>query len=274
MTLRTWTALIACLPAAACFIGEPGNGVSTTETLDLRAFDGLHLTNQIDVSIVEGEAIAGEVTCDENLLDNLRFEVRDGILVIDTPLGREIRPFTSCFAEITAVGLQSVQLSGSGNLDVGDFAELSRVQSSASGDLVVDRTRAGSLAIELSGSGNVDVVDAPNAQDVQVDAFSSGDVQIDGLLAEVVAISMGGSGDVTLSGETARIDLSIGSSGNLQARDLATTDAEVELSASGTADIFATGLVSGRLSGSGDLIVRGPATIDVRTSGSGSVRTR
>jgi len=270
---RAWTALLA-LPLAACaLVGERGSGVAATEALELPSFDAIRLTNQVDLELTDGDAIAGEVTCDDNLLDNLRFAVRgDGTLVIDTPPGRSIRPRTDCFAVITTVGLTGLALSGSGDVEADRLPALSEVRSSGSGEIRVAGTDARSLDVRTSGSGSVDVGDAPDATTVVLDGSSSGEIVVDGIDAELVEATQSGSGTLTGSGTTDTLLVTLSGSGDLRARDLEAVDVDVDISGSGSADVHATGTLTGRLSGSGDVILFGDASVDVRRSGSGAVR--
>ncbi|MEM6930608.1 MAG: DUF2807 domain-containing protein [Myxococcota bacterium] len=272
MDLRPLLTLAITLSAACTIIGEPGSGVAATETLDLPAFDAVRLTNQIDLEIMEGDAVAGEVTCDDNLLDNLRFEVREGTLVIDTPLGQEIRPRTDCFAVITAVGLRGLALTGSGDIAAADFAELSSIASSASGNMVVASTGASGVDVDQSGSGDVELLDASGAATVTTDTSGSGDLTIGAIDAGSVEVDLRGSGNTTLDGMTDELVIQSRASGDVDAAALEAVDVEVDLSGSGNASVSASGEVTGRISGSGDVIVNGDASISVTTTGSGRVR--
>ncbi|MEO0605905.1 MAG: head GIN domain-containing protein [Myxococcota bacterium] len=272
MDLRPLLTLAITLSAACTLIGEPGSGIAATETLDLPDFDAVRLTNQIDLELMEGDAVAGEVTCDDNLLDNLRFEVRDGTLVIDTPLGQEIRPRTDCFAVITAVGLQGLALTGSGDIAAADFVDLSSIASSASGNIVVGSTGASTVDVEQSGSGDIELLDASGAATILTDTSASGDLTIGAIDAGSVQVDLRGSGGTTLDGTTDELVVQSRASGDVDASALDAVDVEVDLSASGNVTVSASGAVTGRISGSGDVIVDGDPQISVTTTGSGRVR--
>lgn len=273
MNRGSWILLVAALQLAACGIAtERGSGIPATETLDLSTFSSLRLANQVDLQLDEGSEVAGSLTCDDNLLDNIRIEVDNGRLVIDTPEGQAFRARTECFATITAVGLTGLQSTGSGDTTGGDFAALSEIDASGSGGIDVGVTSANTLDVGVTGSGDVDVAGAPNATTVETTASGSGDLAVAGIEADSVDTTLTGSGGTTLEGTTDDLALTVSGSGDLDARDLPAVDVDVTMSGSGGATIEASGTVTGSLSGSGDLRVRGDATIDVTTTGSGRVR--
>ncbi len=266
-----WILLAACAPAAACFV-EQGSGNPATETLDLPAFEALRVTNQVDVELDEGDAVAGELTCDDNLLDNIRIEVRNRTLVIDNPVNQGFRPRTDCFATITSVGLEAVEATGSGDIAAADFLALDSIRTTGSGSIVVRSTDARTLDVEVTGSGGVDVAEASGAADVSTTVTGSGNVSVARIDAELVDVAVTASGDATLEGLADDLLISSSGSGDVDAGDLAAIDVDVNLSGSGSATVDASRSVTGRISGSGDLIVRGDAVVDVRTTGSGDVR--
>lgn len=250
MTFRTPLSL-ALLLTNACIVGEPGSGVAATETLDLAPFSAVDLRNQLDLEIDEGDAISGEVTCDDNLLDNLRIEVQNDALIIATRSGMPIAPRVRCVISVTGIDVREITASGSGDVDAADFASLDVVRLSGSGDVAV------------GGTGSTDLL---------IDASSSGDCRIDGIDADVVTARLSGSGGVTVDGTADTLILDMSSSGDCDAGGLSAVDVDVDISGSGDATVRASGTVSGQLSGSGDLTVNGDATVNVSTSGSGDVR--
>lgn len=247
-----WTALVLASPGCVV-VGEVGSGVAGTRTLQLEDFTALSLHNPIDVRTNEGDAVVGTFTCDDNLLDNVRFVVEGERLVIDTPVGQQMQPRVPCFAEITTVGLESIT-------------------SNASGDVDAQTVGGSQLAITLSGSGQVGVEDLAGVEGLTIDSRASGDVRVERVAASSLSVTQSGSGNVTVEGIGDQLDLEMSASGDFRGSSLTVMDATVRISGSGDARFAATGTVTGRLSGSGDLTVDGNAVIMVQTTGSGDVR--
>jgi len=259
--------------SAGCVL-QQGSGVLVTEELDLEPYTELRLATQIDLQVDDGQAVSGTFTCDDNLIDNVTFDVSDdGVLTVGTKvLDRGFRPSGECGAALVSVGLERVEGDGSGELTLGDQPALRVARAAGSGDVVVAGMGEQDVLIESLGSGGVDVTDASRARTLLVKAEGSGNVDVARIDADRVNVDITGSGDITLSGVTEELDLRITSSGSLDAENLEATRAEVDLGGSGDATIHVTNVVTGDLRSSGDLTVKGDARVDVEVSGSGRVR--
>lgn len=100
----------------------------------------------------------------------------------------------------------------------------------------------------------------------------SGDLTIAGFDQPSLALDVSGSADITATGRIQTLDLSIKGSGDADLSGLATTDAKVDISGSGSANIAATGKVDVEINGSGDVTLSGrPAKLNSSVSGSGQV---
>ena len=114
------------------------------------------------------------------------------------------------------------------------------------------------------------VVTAPNVR--RFVSNGSGDLTIAGFDQPSLALDVSGSADVTATGRIQTLDLSIKGSGDADLSGLATTDAKVDISGSGSANIAATGKVDVEINGSGDVTLSGrPAKLNSSVSGSGQV---
>jgi hypothetical protein len=224
-----------------CLFGIQGSGVEATEDRQVGAFTGVRDTTSVDVDLAVGvDLVEGEpsvsVTCDDNLLEHLLTEVRDGVLVVTTPPGTGIQPVARCFVEVNATGaLRSIENTGSGQvLAEGAFPDLAEIRASGSGEIDVSGIDAGKLSASLSGSGRV-----------------------------------------RLEGGADRVDYDLSGSGALDAFDLVAVDADVRVSGSGSASLTATGDVVGHVSGSGNVVIEGdPDHVERHVTGSGDITVR
>ena len=92
------------------------------------------------------------------------------------------------------------------------------------------------------------------------------------LNADTLEVDIGSDGNLDIAGGQVKTqNITISSSGNYAAQDLASDEADVRLSSSGSATIWVQDNLKANLSSSGDLRYRGNPTVDATTSSSGNV---
>ena len=189
-----------------------------------------------DLELVSGSE--GELTLsgEENLLEHLETEVKNGTLTIKPEKGYNLQP--------------SSWKSGGIKIIV-PVEEINSVAMSGSGDIVgKTKLKSDDFEVVMSGSGDITL-------------------DIDG---NSVESTLSGSGDIRLSGRANDFSVKISGSGDVHAYDLEAKN--VNAVVSGSADIKVTALESltARVSGSGDIHYRGnPEKIDSKTAGSGDI---
>ncbi len=212
-----------------------GNGNTVTIERSTGNYDEIGVSGWFDVALVDGKE--GQITLkgEENLLEHIITEVKDGKLSIRVEKGYNLKPSSwkdGIYITVPVETIRAVALSGSG-------------------DIVSKKTiRAESFKTAMSGSGDITL-------QLEVGSLST---------------SMSGSGDISLSGSAKDFDVTISGSGDIKAYDL---DADnVDATISGSADIKVTAhkMLKARVSGSGDISYRGnPEKIDTKSSGSGDI---
>lgn len=215
-----------------------GNGNMTTIERSVGEYDEVSVSGWFDVDLVAGTE--GELTIrgEENLLEYIKTEVKEGgKLVIKVRKGVNLQP-------------------SSWKKDMGIYITVP--VESISG-------------VSLSGSGDIVGKTTLKADDFKTSMSGSGDITLS-VEANTIDASMSGSGDINLSGSTGSFDVSISGSGDIKAYEL---EADVvDATVSGSADIKVTAkeMLKARVSGSGDIQYRGnPKKIDTKTSGSGDI---
>lgn len=108
-----------------------------------------------------------------------------------------------------------------------------------------------------------------------VTSTSSADIEVRDIDTDVFELISSGSGDTTLAGRVGVLDVTSSGSGDLHAFELRADTVDATMSGSGDAEVCATGLLRGRLTGSGDLVYDcAPAQRDVSSAGSGDISIR
>lgn len=274
--MRAWSIAFIAVSLSGCFIGIPGSGDPATETFDINApVESFVVTNFVDVEIRVGEPGSGELTCDDNLLQYLETPFNEGELRLRTQPGVNLNPLVDCQLLLTIPSVEGIGVTGSGSIRSSDpLSTLINARSSSSGDIELTEAGGDTFTASVSGSGSIQVTSVLSPFEVVAETSSSGSVELGAIQADAVTAELSGSGDIELVGSTDLLAARLRSSGDLDASALDAIDVDVRVSGSGSADVQASGAVSGSLSGSGDLIVRGDPTIEVSTSGSGDVVRR
>ena len=236
LLLATASLLLACNLNAQWGKRIKGSGNEVTEERSVGSYDGVALSGWFDVELVSGSE--GRITLrgDDNLLEHLETEVKDGTLHIKPEKGYNLQPSS---------------WKGGGILVTVPVESVSSVALSGSGDLVgKTRLKSDSFRVAMSGSGDITL---------EVDA---GDMDV----------ALSGSGDISLSGSADQVEIRVSGSGDVKAYDLQARDVEAVVAGSADIRITATESLMARVSGSGDIHYRGnPAKLDTKTSGSGDV---
>ncbi|MEM9953352.1 MAG: head GIN domain-containing protein [Chloroflexota bacterium] len=228
-----------------------GNGDVTTRTVDVSEFEKMQLSLSGQALVSVGDTQSVEITTDSNLQDLLVVEVRGDTLHIGLQNNTAIANPTEMTFTVVVPRLNEVNVSGSGTVIIDDFTtDEMTFNVSGSGDVEMDSLTTDTLNISVSGSGNVTIND---------------------LEAASVEVSLSGSGNVILGGETQDLDVSVSGSGNAVALELEATIASATIRGSGTAQVNVSDSLTGSISGSGNLIYRGNADVDVNVSGSGEI---
>lgn len=233
--------LVVSLMLLALFTGScnmftiEGSGDITTETREVSGFERVGLSNMGVVVLTQGETEGLTVRADDNLMEYVVTEVRDGTLRIGltqkASLG-SLRPTEPIVFDVSVRNLSGLSVSGSGSLEVGR--------------LVTDF-----LAISVSGSGSIDVGD---------------------LTADEVTAAISGSGQVSVVGEARAQTVSVSGSGGYRAQYLITLESDVSVSGSGLVALNAAERLDVRISGSGTVRYSGEPGITEDISGSGSLK--
>lgn len=218
MTRPTRSALYLALamtlvPLSGCIGMTVGAGPTQRDGRQAAAFTRVASGGSIDVDLTVGPAHSIEVEAEENLLPNIKTEVKDGTLHIDvdgsfaTSKGIRVIATTPALEAVSVAGSGSVKIdgaagpqlsltiSGSGEISARGAVDSLSVVVSGSGDLRGFGFAAGSVSATVSGSGDVEVQARDSLSAV---VSGSGDIEYRGDPA--VSKTVSGSGSVTRAG--------------------------------------------------------------------------
>jgi hypothetical protein len=232
LTASMYLAFVYCLSCNVAGDSIKGNGTIVTENRSISNADNIKVLGDMEV-IIDSGAAAVKVEGDQNILPYILTESNNNRLEIKSKNNVRLHTRNPVRVYVTTPSVQSVGLSGSGN--VTSSAKFSSPQP---------------VSLDISGSGDIKMrTNAPN-----------------------VNARISGSGNLTISGETRDVEVRISGSGDYNGMDLKAETASVHISGSGDASLYAEDRLEARISGSGNVRYKGKASVDKKISGSGNVR--
>jgi hypothetical protein len=213
-----------------------GNGDVVTKTLAVSNFEGLAVSGNFEVTLVQGNTKNITLLGESNLLEAIVVEVSGKSLKIAPAAMTQLKPSKGKKIQINVpvINLTNIAMSGSGYLKSDQLLEIS------------------DLTLSLSGSGTMDLK-------VKVSTIST---------------SVSGSGKIHLSGTANVFKGSVSGSGRIEALALIAAEVKAAVSGSGQLSVFCDESLNATVSGSGKIIYKGsPAKKDTKVSGSGKITT-
>lgn len=212
-----------------------GNGKLITENRNLSDYDKIDVAGSFDVILVKGNEGAISIKADENLMEYIETEVKNGHLKIQQKKGYQLK---STKTIVITVAFEMID------------------------------------AISLAGSGNVHSADVLNAADLILNLAGSGEINLP-VSAKNLTSHIAGSGNIKLSGNSDVLRSEIAGSGTLEGDNLKATVSHINIAGSGNVKIHAISEIHANIVGSGDVIYTGNPTIEKSKSiGSGSIRKK
>jgi hypothetical protein len=209
-----------------------------TETREVTPFTRLSFAGVGDLTITQGEEVSLVIEADDEVLPEIRSEVRGGTLHIGyKPIGILKMLFQS--GKPIKIRLTMV--------------EIAEINSSGAGNVYAPAIRSPQLDLHTSGVGNITV---------------------DRLEVERLSISISGTGSVTLKGQAREQKLSLSGVGSYRAGDLQSEQGVVHISGTGSAVLWTTEALEISLSGVGSLEYYGNPRVKQHVSGIGHVNGR
>jgi hypothetical protein len=195
-------------------------------------FKGIASSGSFDVRITMANKENVRLEGDEDQIREIETVVENGILKIRNKKNnwnRHLRGKVTVY--VTAKSLNSLTVSGSGNLVVNGEVNSSHLSST------------------LSGSGSITLT-------ADADEY-------------VATIS--GSGRIVVKGRADQAEIQISGSGDFDGKNLRTSTADVNVSGSGNVSIIADKTLQAKVSGSGNIAYGGNPKVSQTKSGSGSI---
>ena len=235
-------------------MGLKGSGSLRKEVRDVSQFNQIHLSGIGSVEIIQGEKESLEIETDDNVMDLIRAEVRNGTLYLDhdRTLAQTINPTKLIFS----VYLKNI-------IGVTNFG---------SGSINAEKIVSEELEITIKGSGNV-VFDSLKTKNFDIEINGSGDGDIADFDGEELDISIKGSGNAELAGKVKSQEITINGSGDYRGGKLRSDSADISIKGSGSAKIWVVNTLNVDIDGSGSAHYFGNPLVNSNISGSGDIKS-
>ena len=206
-------------------------------TVDVGSFTELSLAIPANLYIKQGSDESIEIECDEDIFDEIEFDMRGDKLVIKKE------------------GERWNWKNGWRNSEVDIYVTMKTVE-----------------ALSVSGSGNMESKGTLNTDDLELAVSGSGDMELQ-ITGDELETRISGSGSIRLSGNANEASARISGSGRVKAEDLTVQTFEARISGSGSCYITVEDEIDASISGSGSIYYAGnPGRVISNSSGSGKVR--
>lgn len=239
LTVQLLLALVMMLLVLSCkreggrgiFCIKPKGG-SVKRIITPAAYSSVRMQIPASAVIRYSPEFSIEVEGEENILDNILYEIQDGELKVkfDRCVRKMDNPPKMIFS---APFFYGYYLMGSGSMTIADTL----------------KQPGSTLALEISGSGDI-----------------QGNVAVGSLNGKI-----SGSGSIRVSGSADAQKMTISGSGDVHGFSLFSNRAEVDISGSGNANVRVKDYLKVKISGSGNVNYYGSPTLDLEVSGSGKV---
>jgi hypothetical protein len=213
--------------------GERGSGNVVVETRQVSGINAVEVEYPAQVLIKQGNAESLEIEAEDNLLPNLKTQVKNGTLEIfyKRENGKHVNPTQPVKVTIVVKDLREVEFR-------------------SAGELTIEKLTTDRLDVSLSGAGNVN---------------------LDEILVKTLHVSLSGAGSTTASGVADTLDLTISGFGDFNGKELHDKDARVSISGAGSATVWVDHELLAQVSGAGSVSYYGSASVTRQVSGVGSV---
>ena len=234
-----------------------GEAQKKSENRAVTPFHTIVTGTAIDVVYTAAPSYSMVVEADRRVLDNVKTEVRGGVLYISYQGRVAIRSTNQAVVHLTG-------------------RDLREVRASSSSDVVLNMAKSGHLPefkMDISSAAEV-IFDHLYAQKVDIEIASAAAIKGEIRDAQEVNIDMSSASDISLSGtcHTLKIDASSSSDGDF--KNLQVADAVVDASSAAKVTVWVSESLTADANSSADILYRGEEGVSVTadTSSTGSVK--
>jgi hypothetical protein len=195
-----------------------GEGPVITEYRSVSSFSRIRSGMSGNVYVRQDSIYKVEIQAQRNILNVLNTTVSGGELKIDFDYNKHIGNYDRIDVYISCPNIESLSLSGSGNIAMTNKCSSSSIDLSisGSGNIRFPEMNTNRLNAKISGSGDIDVLGGW-ATTLSTQTTGSGDIDVVGLIADYADVRVSGSGDTKVNASE-QLDVNISGSGDVYYR--------------------------------------------------------
>ena len=191
---------------------EKGSGNVITETRDVSGFDRVVLSGIGDVQVEQGESESLEIEAEDNLMEYITTEVRDGVLYIGFER-KAILPTENIRFNLTMIDVRGLETEGVSNIQADKInTDSLDVSIGGTGNINIDDLSTERLNVTISGAGNFNVEGKAGRQSVKLSG--AGNYDGERLESQEADVEINGLGKITVW-VTEELDATISGAGNV-----------------------------------------------------------
>lgn len=181
-----------------------GNGNVTGKTFDTGEFTGIEVGGALKVSYAQADQYSVYFETDENLMDQVKVDVKNGVLHISVS---NVRNATKLQANIIAPTLQMINLSGAASFSTESAIQADQLEIEASGAAKITAALATTnLRTQLSGASKADLSGYSTSHVAELSGASK--LSAKGLDTETTTINASGASDAWVTANELNKNLS------------------------------------------------------------------
>lgn len=225
------TTVLVMLGGCAFSSTVKGEGDVISVRYGLPSLSAIDIGGAAQVNLIQSDRQELVVHAQENIIDALVIDIRDGVLSIQTERGVRFEGRTDITYDIHVMDVSRIELGGSLDLQSEGFT---------------------TTLLELEFGGSIDAV-------------------LHNLDVEQLTIAAGGSADVELSGRAEQFTVSSGGSADIDALELQAQDVTIKTAGSASMKVWAEQSLNVKAAGSANIRYKGRPLVEQSAAGSARV---
>ncbi len=175
-----------------------GSGTIVTGERDVSGFSSIQINLGADLSLTSSDSESLSIEADDNLMDYIKAEVRNGMLVISTPDNTSLKPSQPIQLHVSFKELTTIEVNGSSAITGDDLnLDVLTVSFSGSGSTRLAGT-VNNQTITIRGQATINNFDL-SSQHVTIDISGSGILEVSA--ADTLNVTVAGMGTIRYKGD-------------------------------------------------------------------------
>jgi hypothetical protein len=168
-----------------------------TESREVSGFDSVSHTGIGRVIITQGDKESLSIEADDNLLEHITSEVKNGALELGFNENVRFESTSSITFTVGAKDIVELDSTGTGSFEIDDLGtEKLRILKTGTGNILIDALTATNLVVNADGTGDIEL--AGRVVNQELDLKGTGNYDAPDLESQTASVDVTGTGSVVL----------------------------------------------------------------------------